>query len=36
MNIKIEQELNIIVDNDSWLFFDAEEAKKVSKLTVVQ
>ena len=22
--------LNFVVDNDSWLFFDAQEAKKVS------
>ena len=34
MNIKIEQELNFIVDNDSRLFLDAEEAKIVSKRTV--
>ena len=30
MNVKIEQELNFIVDNNSWLFLDAQEAKKVS------
>ena len=36
MNIKIEQELNSIVDNDSRLFLDAQEAKKVSKCTVVR
>ena len=36
MNMKIEQELNFAVDNDSQLFFDAQEAKKVSKRTVVQ
>ena len=35
MNIKIEQELNSIVD-DSRLFLDAQEAKKVSECTVVQ
>ena len=29
MNVKIEQELNLAVDNDSRLFFDAQEAKKV-------
>ena len=31
MNVKIEQELNFVVDNDSRLFLDAQEAKKVSK-----
>ena len=35
MNVKIEQELNFIVD-DSRLFLDAQEAKKVSKPTVVR
>ena len=35
MNVKIEQELHITVD-DSRLFFDAQEAKKVSKRTVVR
>ena len=35
MNVKIEQELIFVVD-DSQLFFDAQEAKKVSKRTVVQ
>ena len=35
MNIKMEQELNFIVDNDSRLFLDAQEAKKVSEHTVV-
>ena len=35
MNVKIEQELNFIVD-DSRLFLDAEEAKKMSKRTVVR
>ena len=33
MNVKIEQELNFIV-NDSRLFLDAQEAKKVSERTV--
>ena len=33
MNIKIEQELNFVVD-DSRLFLDAQEAKKVSERTV--
>ena len=33
MNVKIEQELNF-VDNDSQLFLDAQEAKKVSEHTV--
>ena len=36
MSIKIEQELNFIVDNYSRLLFDAQEAKKVSKCTVVR
>ena len=36
MNIKIEQELNFVVDNGSLLFFDAQEAKKVSERTVVR
>ena len=31
MNVKIEQELNFVVDNDSRLFLDAQEAKKVSQ-----
>ena len=35
MSVKIEQECNFIVD-DSRLFFDAQEAKKVSERTVVQ
>ena len=35
MNIKIEQELNFVVDDDRRLFLDAQEAKKVSKRTVV-
>ena len=34
MNVKIEQELNLVVDNDSQLFLDAQEAKKVSEHTV--
>ena len=29
MNVKIEQELNFVVDNDSRLSLDAQEAKKV-------
>ena len=33
MNVKIEQELNFVVD-DSRLFLDAQEAKKVSVHTV--
>ena len=36
MNVKIEQELNFVVDNDSRLFLDAQEAKKVSERTVVR
>ena len=35
MNLKIEEELNFIVD-DSRLFLDAQEAKKVSECTVVR
>ena len=35
MNVKIEQELNIVVDN-SRLFLDGQEAKKVSERTVVR
>ena len=31
MNVKIEQELNFVVDNDRRLFLDAHEAKKVSR-----
>ena len=34
MNVKIEQGLNFVVD-DSRLFIDAQEAKKVSEFTVV-
>ena len=33
MNVKIEQELNFVVD-DSQLFLDAQETKKVSERTV--
>ena len=33
MNVKIEQKLKL-VDNDSRLFLDAQEAKKVSERTV--
>ena len=33
MKVKIEQELNLVVD-DSRLFLDAQEAKKVSERTV--
>ena len=33
MNVAIEQELNFVVD-DSRLFLDAQEAKKVSECTV--
>ena len=36
MNIKIEQELNFVVDNDSQLFLDAQAAKKVSECIVVR
>ena len=36
MNVKIEQELNFVVDNDSRLFLDAQEAKKVSERTLVR
>ena len=35
INVKIEQELNFVVDNDSILFLDAQEAEKMSKRTVV-
>ena len=31
MHIKIEQELYFVVDNDNRLFFNAQEAKKVSE-----
>ena len=34
MNVKIEHELNFVVDN-SRLFLVAQEAKKVSECTVV-
>ena len=33
MSVKIEQELNFVID-DSRLFLDAQEAKKVSERTV--
>ena len=33
MNVKIEQELNFVVD-DSRLFLDTQEAKKMSERTV--
>ena len=36
MNIKIEQELNFVVDNNSRSFLDAQEAKKVSEHTVLR
>ena len=36
MNVKIEQELNFVVDNDRRLFLDVQEAKKVSERTVVR
>ena len=36
MNVKIEQELNFVVDNNRRLFLDAQEAKNVSKCTVVR
>ena len=36
MNVKIEQELNFVVDNNRLLFLDAQEARKVSKHTVVR
>ena len=35
MNVKIEQELNFVVD-DSRLFLDDQEAKKVSERTSVR
>ena len=35
-NVKIKQGLNLFDDNDSRLFFDAQQAKKVSELTVVR
>ena len=36
MNVKIEQGSDFDVDNGHRLFFDAQEAKKVSKRTVVR
>ena len=35
-NERKDLELNFIIDNDSQLFLDAQEAKKVSKRTVVR
>ena len=35
MNVKIDQGSDFDVDNSCQLFFDAQEAKKVSKRTVV-
>ena len=35
MNVKIEQELNFVL-NDRRLFLDAQEANKVSERTVVR
>ena len=34
MNVNIKQKLNFVLDNDSRLFLDAQEAKKVSERTV--
>ena len=34
MNVKIERELNFVIDDNRW-FLDAQEAKKVSERTVV-
>ena len=36
MNIKMEQELNFVVDNDSRLFLDSQEVKEVSERTAVR
>ena len=36
MNVKIAQESDFDVDNDSRLFLEAQEAKKVSERTVVR
>ena len=36
MNVKMEQQLNFVVDDNSRLFLDAQEAKKVSERTVVR
>ena len=36
MNVKIEQELNFVVDKYSRLFLDAQEARKASECTVVR
>ena len=35
MNVNIKQELDFVVDNSRRLFFDAQEAKKVSERTVI-
>ena len=35
MNVKLEQRSDLEIDNGWWLFFDAQEAKKVSERTVV-
>ena len=35
MNVKIEQELNFVVDNDRRMFLDAQEAKKVSERSCI-
>ena len=35
MNTKIEQGSNFVAHNDSQVFFNAQEAKKVSERTVV-
>ena len=36
MNVKIEQRSDFVVDNGRRLFFNAQEAKKVSEHTVVR
>ena len=36
MNVKIEQESDFDVENGRRLFLDVQEAKKVSKCTVVR
>ena len=36
MTVKIKQQSDFDVENDGRLFFNAEEAKKVSKCTVVR
>ena len=35
MNVKIKQGKNFVVHNNCWFFFDAQEAQKISKHTVV-